>query len=169
MISRFSFWDLYRKIKTRNLENCFKNVRIWSYPVPHFPAFGLNMERYSVSLRMQSECRKIRTGITPNTDTFYAVQNSTKTVIILKYNFKNIWNGQTKPVSQEFSHIANHENGGCLLTLLKLLNLLNRVLFCFDSCDIKILIQIRGFRIFALGLIPINENLENRVSSTETL
>ena len=28
---------------------------------PYFPAFGLNMERYSVSLRIQSECGKIRT------------------------------------------------------------------------------------------------------------
>ena len=28
---------------------------------PYFPAFGLNKERYSVSLRIQSECGKIRT------------------------------------------------------------------------------------------------------------
>ena len=28
---------------------------------PYFPAFGLNTERYSVSLRIQSECGKIRT------------------------------------------------------------------------------------------------------------
>ena len=28
---------------------------------PYFPAFGLNTERYFVSLRIQSECRKIRT------------------------------------------------------------------------------------------------------------
>ena len=27
---------------------------------PHFPAFGLNTERYGVSLRIQSECRKIQ-------------------------------------------------------------------------------------------------------------
>ena len=27
---------------------------------PFFPAFGLNMERHSVSLRIQSECGKIR-------------------------------------------------------------------------------------------------------------
>ena len=31
------------------------------------------MERYSVSLRIQSECGKTGTRITPNTDTFYAV------------------------------------------------------------------------------------------------
>ena len=28
---------------------------------PYFPSFGLNTERYGVSLRIQSECRKIRT------------------------------------------------------------------------------------------------------------
>ena len=28
---------------------------------PYFPAFGLNMERYPVSLRIYSECGKIRT------------------------------------------------------------------------------------------------------------
>ena len=37
---------------------CVKSVRIWSFSVPYFLAFGLNAERYSVSLRMQSECRK---------------------------------------------------------------------------------------------------------------
>ena len=57
----------------RNTSHCVKNVRIWSYSGPHFPAFGLNTERYSVSLRIQSECGKIRTRITPNTDTFYAL------------------------------------------------------------------------------------------------
>ena len=40
---------------------------------PYFPAFGLNTERYFVSLRIQTEGGKIRTTITPNTDTFYAV------------------------------------------------------------------------------------------------
>ena len=40
---------------------------------PYFPAFGLNTERYGVSLRIQYKCRKIRTRITPNTDTFHAV------------------------------------------------------------------------------------------------
>ena len=58
-----------------------KSVRIWSYSAPYFPAFGLNAERYEVSLRIHSECRKIRTRITPNTDTFHAV-------IVLIYNDK---------------------------------------------------------------------------------
>ena len=53
--------------------HCTKSVRIRSYSGPHFPAFGLNTERFSVSLRIQSECGKIWTRKTPNTGTFYAV------------------------------------------------------------------------------------------------
>ena len=50
-----------------------KSVRIRSYSGPYFPAFGLNTERYSVPLCIQSECEKIRARTTPNMDTFYAV------------------------------------------------------------------------------------------------
>ena len=50
-----------------------KSVRIRSYSGPYFPAFGLNTERYSVSLRIQSKYGKIWTRITPNTDSFQAV------------------------------------------------------------------------------------------------
>ena len=50
-----------------------KNFHIRSYSGPYFPAFGLNTEKYGVSLCTHSECGKIRTRITPNTDTFYAV------------------------------------------------------------------------------------------------
>ena len=32
----------------------------WSAFSPHFPAFGVNTERYSVSLGIQSECWKMR-------------------------------------------------------------------------------------------------------------
>ena len=61
-----------RNVQTlhRNI-HCVKSVRIRSYSGPHFLAFGLNTERYSLSLRIQSECRKIRIRITPNTDTFH--------------------------------------------------------------------------------------------------
>ena len=52
--------------------HCVKSVRIRSYSVPYFPAFGRNMERYGVSLRTQSECGKMRTRIIPKTDTFHA-------------------------------------------------------------------------------------------------
>ena len=51
-----------------------KSVCIPSYSGPRFPAFGLHTERYSVSLRVQSESGKMWTRITTNTDTFRAVK-----------------------------------------------------------------------------------------------
>ena len=51
-----------------------KSVSIRSYSGLYFPAFGPKTERYSVSLRIQSECKKIRTRITTDTDTFHAVR-----------------------------------------------------------------------------------------------
>ena len=53
--------------------HCLKSVRIRGYSGPHFPAFGVNTEGYDVSLRIESECGKVMTGITPNNDTFYAM------------------------------------------------------------------------------------------------
>ena len=50
-----------------------KYVRIRSYSGPYFSAFGLNAERYAVSLRIQSKYGKIWIRITPNTDTFYTI------------------------------------------------------------------------------------------------
>ena len=35
-----------------------KGVHSRSYSGLHFPAFGLNTERYGISLRIQSECGK---------------------------------------------------------------------------------------------------------------
>ena len=55
--------------------HCVKRVRIRSYSGPHFPAYGLKMERNSVSLSFQFECGKMRTRITPDTDAFHAVTN----------------------------------------------------------------------------------------------
>ena len=42
-----------------------KSVHIRTSSGPHFPTFG-----HSLSLRIQSECREIRTRITPNMDTY---------------------------------------------------------------------------------------------------
>ena len=55
------------------MNHCVKTVRIRSFPAPYFPAFRLDTERYRPSLRIQSEYGKIRTGKTPNTDIFHAV------------------------------------------------------------------------------------------------
>ena len=53
-----------------------KVVRIQSISGPYFPAFRLNMERFSLPLCIQPECMKIRTRKTPNTDNFHAVIDS---------------------------------------------------------------------------------------------
>ena len=58
-----------------------KTVRVRSYSSPHFSAFGLNTERYGVSFSIQSERGKIRTGITPNTDTFHAVYSKFQNIL----------------------------------------------------------------------------------------
>ena len=50
-------------------EKCPYSELFWSA----FPVFGLNTERYEVSFRIQAECGKMQTRVTPNTDTFYAV------------------------------------------------------------------------------------------------
>ena len=55
------------------VKHSVKSVHVRNYSGSHFLEFELNTERYSVSLRIQSTCGKIRTRITPNTDTFYAV------------------------------------------------------------------------------------------------
>ena len=51
-----------------------KSVGIRSFSGPYFPALELNTERQSVSLRILSNCLKLRTRKTPNTDTFHAVK-----------------------------------------------------------------------------------------------
>ena len=76
---RFSSYSLdtlfanFLSLTYSSYRHCVKSVRIRSCSGPHFPIFGLNMERYGVSLRIQSEYRKMQTRVTPNTDTFYTV------------------------------------------------------------------------------------------------
>ena len=60
---------------------CVKSVRIRSYSGLYFLIFGLNTERYGVSLRIQSKGGKIRTRITLNTDSLHAVFLSTQSEI----------------------------------------------------------------------------------------
>ena len=50
-----------------------KSACVRSYLAPYFPAFGLNTENYEIFLHIQLKCEKMRTKITPNTDTFRAV------------------------------------------------------------------------------------------------
>ena len=53
--------------------HCVKSGHIRSFFDRYFPAFGLNTERYSVFLRIQSNWGKIRTRETPNKGFFQAV------------------------------------------------------------------------------------------------
>ena len=64
----FPNFSLVSIVQTCNIYHWMKSVCIRSYSGPYFPAFGLNKERYGVC-----ECGKIRSRITPNTDTFHAV------------------------------------------------------------------------------------------------
>ena len=67
------YWSFLVLLKHFWRNHCVKSVRIWCYSGPHFPAFGLSTERYGVSLRIQSECRKMRTRITLDTNTSHAI------------------------------------------------------------------------------------------------
>ena len=53
--------------------HCMRSVCTRSFSGTYFPAFGLNTERYGVSLCIQSKCGKIWIRKTLNTDVFYAV------------------------------------------------------------------------------------------------
>ena len=64
-----------------SIDHCVKSARVRSYSALYFPAFGLNTERYSSSFHIQCECGKIRTRITPNMDTFHAVNRNTFNLI----------------------------------------------------------------------------------------
>ena len=44
------------EVKPCKEQRCVKNVRTRSYSGPYFPPFGLNTEKYGLSLRIQSEC-----------------------------------------------------------------------------------------------------------------
>ena len=67
-----------------------KSVCIRSFSGPYFLSFGLNTKRYRVvSLRIQSECGKIRTRCTPNTDTFHEVIAYRKSKLLSDYFMKN--------------------------------------------------------------------------------
>ena len=55
-------------------------------------AFWLNTEKYTVSLRIYSEYREIRTWITPNMETFHAVWAAIFLLFPWKYSFTRVKN-----------------------------------------------------------------------------
>ena len=81
-------------------KHCAKSVLIRSYSGQDFHSFGLNTGRYSVSLRIQSECGKMRTRTTPNTDTFHAVLCAELTFNIINHCF--VYNNEWSDI---FSHL----------------------------------------------------------------
>ena len=89
-----------------------KIVRIWGFSGPYFPALGLNMEKYGVSLHIQPECRKIRTRKTPNMDTFHAVQVAQKMIQQLQHPIffllQMISRGVFKSFQQKYLKAFNH-------------------------------------------------------------
>ena len=54
----------------------------------YFPAFGLNTGRYEVSLHIQSECRKMRAKISPNTDIFSAFGLNTGIYLFIHFIYR---------------------------------------------------------------------------------
>ena len=56
-----------------HIHDCVKCLLVWSYSGSFSLLFGLNTERYELYFHIQSECGKIRTRITPKTDTFHAM------------------------------------------------------------------------------------------------
>ena len=68
--------------------HCVKSVHIRSFFGLYYPAFGLNPESYSVSLRIQSEFGKIWTRKTPNTNIFHAVGVNNKTNMLKKFELE---------------------------------------------------------------------------------
>ena len=47
-------------VKLVKVLHCVKSVHIRTFSGPNFPAFGLKTEIYSLNLRIQPECGKIR-------------------------------------------------------------------------------------------------------------
>ena len=74
-VSQKHYYRFCRICSLLDRSHCVKTVRIRSFSGPYFPAFGLNTEKYGVSLRVQSECGKKQTRKTPNTETLHAVSN----------------------------------------------------------------------------------------------
>ena len=70
--------------------HCVKSVRNRCYSCPRFPTFGLNTERYGVSLRIQSECGKMQTRITPNINTLYALWYSSFQYLSFRIYLKSL-------------------------------------------------------------------------------
>ena len=88
-------------------QNMFCQNRVFSGP--YFPAFGLNTERYFVSLCTQSECSKIRTR---KNSVFGLFSRSVPKVNndLFSNNFMELWNTSWKllPIKKGILHLSQH-------------------------------------------------------------
>ena len=80
LLKREDFWN-------KGYDHCVKSVRIRSYSGLYFATFGLNTERSPYS----PKCGKIRTRITPNTDTFHAKYSISRKAVIKICSKKSIF------------------------------------------------------------------------------
>ena len=112
-----------------------KSVRIRSYSGPHFPACGLNTERYSVSFRIRSECGKMRTRITLNTVTFYAVIH-TKSVLFHKIgHYIDVFNCYTKVNTVDLCYLTLYrKDSSFAVSPILHIQLYYSQLFKYTSC-----------------------------------
>ena len=91
----------------------------------YFPAFGLNTERYEVSLRIQSECGKIRTR---NNSVFGHFSGSdTRHSILFHRNPEESKSGKINPISTNVSIMDKPGSRFLLPKCLK--NACGRVIF----------------------------------------
>ena len=85
-----------------------------------FSTFGLNSEKYSLSLHIQSECGKIRTWETPNADTFYAVLVAAIMLTnILRNAIKISWNLVKILKFQDVERTATPVSFNCLKKMIQ--------------------------------------------------
>ena len=75
-------------------KHCVKSVRIRSFSNPYFPRFKLITERYSISLRIQSESGKMCTRKTPNLSSHFSPASSSVPC------YRNIVHAQPSPLTE---------------------------------------------------------------------
>ena len=89
---------------------------------PYFPAFELNMERYEISLRIQSECGKIRT----RKNSVFGHFSRSEITIFAKRSISDVW--LTTWLGSECSSAFTSSDDNCNIISLKKEYLQNRIL-----------------------------------------
>ena len=123
-------WPYKVPVIFRSDAHYVKSVRIRSFSGPYFPALRRNTERYSISLCIQSECRKERTKKTPNKDTFH--------VVAFCYGIQNFQNHRFKTKSKNYKE-KQKEKAHHIWIKYGLLVYSLHVLFCCCNIIISII------------------------------